>query len=76
MENDDLFATDARLDGERLLTTTTAKNHHADNQRASEASPLLSDSQRGSVVENETSEVWEYQSYLDDLPWRKKPSVN
>ena len=70
-----MFDADARLDGERLLPTTKKKAHHDEDQRAHEASPLLVENQGSSVSENDTTDVWEHQNYLDHLTWRKKPSV-
>ena len=75
MENDDVFITDARLDQDREIIATNNVKSNKNKLRSSEESPLLPDSQGSDGNENNGPQVWEYQSYLDQLPWYKRPSV-
>ena len=75
MENDDVFVTDARLDQGHEIAASVNNSNNRKLNRLSEESPLLADSQGSDATENNQPQVWECQTYLDQLPWYKRPSV-
>lgn len=75
MENDDVFITDARLDQAQGVTATGSNNKNKNKNSVNEESPLLADSQESDASEINGPHIWECQSYLDELPWYKRPSV-